>query len=122
MDKRKSSFRKNFDLFVDLLKTCKEKNIYVIGVLFPMNPKYAETGAYGYAGLRRSEAPAVLQEIADLQKTYPNFILMDENKMGNHDYTDDMADDYNHLSQTGAVQMTNRIDSLLKTLNINFGD
>lgn len=122
MDKRKSSFRKNFDLFVELLKTCKEKNIYVIGVLFPMNPKYAETGAYGYAGLRRSEAPAVIQEIADLQKTYPNFILMDENKMGNHDYTDDMADDYNHLSQTGAVQMTHRIDSLLKTLNINFGD
>jgi hypothetical protein len=109
-------------MFVELLKTCKENNINVIGVIFPTNPKYAETGAYGYAGLRRSEAPALIQELADLHKTFPNFTLMDENKMGNHDYTDDMANDYSHLSTTGAQQLTHRLDSLIQTLDINFSN
>ena len=43
---------------------------------------------------------------------------MDENKMGNHDYTDDMARDSDHLATEGAAQLTTRIDSLIKTLNI----
>ena len=41
---------------------------------------------------------------------------MDENKMGNHDYTDDMAYDCSHLGHEGAIKITGRIDSLLKTL------
>ena len=42
--------------------------------------------------------------------------LMDENKMGNHDYTDEMAQNMDHLNYKGAVQLTTRLDSLLKTL------
>jgi len=41
---------------------------------------------------------------------------MDENKMGNHDYTDEMAFDYDHLSVIGATQLSSRLDSLLHTL------
>lgn len=41
---------------------------------------------------------------------------MDENKMGDHDYTDAMAFDYDHLSYLGAAQLTHRLDSLLNTL------
>ncbi len=122
MDKKKSIYRSNFNMFVELLKTCKEKNIYVIGVMFPTNPRYAETGAYGYAGLRRSEVPALVQELTELQETYPNFILMDENKMGNHDYDDNSANDNSHLSHAGAAKLTARVDSLIKTLNIDFGE
>ena len=122
MDKKKSIYRSNFNMFVELLKTCKEKNIYVIGVMFPTNPRYAETGAYGYAGLRRSEVPALVQELTELQETYPNFILMDENKMGNHDYDDNSANDNSHLSHAGAAKLTARVDSLIKTLNIDFNE
>jgi hypothetical protein len=42
--------------------------------------------------------------------------------MGNHDYPDSMALDNGHLSSTGAVQLTSRIDSLIKTLNIDFNE
>lgn len=45
---------------------------------------------------------------------------MDENKMGDHDYTDEMAQDTDHLSPLGAEKLTLRLDSLIKTLNINF--
>jgi hypothetical protein len=40
-------------------------------------------------------------------------MLVDENKMGNHDYTDDMAFDYDHLSVTGARKITITLDSLI---------
>jgi hypothetical protein len=45
---------------------------------------------------------------------------MDENKMGDHDYTDDMAMDNSHLSPKGAQQLTNRLDFFIHTLNIDF--
>ena len=41
---------------------------------------------------------------------------MDENRMGDHDYTDEMAINCDHLSGTGAAQLTRRLDSLLKSL------
>jgi hypothetical protein len=40
--------------------------------------------------------------------------------MGNHDYTSEMALDCSHLNHAGAEQLTHRIDSLIKTLNIDF--
>ena len=81
MDKKSDIYRMNFGLLERLLQICKENDIFVIGVLFPQDPKYKNTGAYGYTGLRRSEAPALIQEISDLSKVYSNFILMDENKI-----------------------------------------
>lgn len=42
-----------------------------------------------------------------------NFVLMDENLMGNHDYSGLVASDYNHLCETGAKMFTARLDSLL---------
>jgi hypothetical protein len=41
---------------------------------------------------------------------------MDENKNGKHDYSDEMALNTDHLSALGAAQITQRLDSLLKTL------
>ena len=45
---------------------------------------------------------------------------MDENKMGDHDYTDEDALDNAHLSKVGAAKLTPRIDSLIRTLDIDF--
>ena len=58
----------------------------------------------------------LIKELADLHEVHPNFVLMDENKMGEHDYSNDMAFDSNHLAHEGAIQLTGRLDSLLKTL------
>ena len=93
----------------------------VIGVITPQNPRYKETGTFGYRGLRRSEAAVSIKNLKQLRDTYPNFILMDENNMGNHDYSDDMAADTGHLSYAGAVKLTARLDSLIKALDIDFG-
>ena len=120
MDNYKEIYYANFGILSELIDTCQERGISLIAVIAPMNPRYTETGAFGYRGLRRSEAPSLIEEIANLKNTYPNFILLDENKMGNHDYTDEMAMDNSHLATLGAIQLTHRIDSLIKTLNIDF--
>jgi uncharacterized protein (TIGR02171 family) len=122
MDTKADEFRANFALLEDLITICKGHDITVIGVIIPLNPKYKDTGAFGYRGLRRSDAFKVIEDLSDLSRTYPNFVLMDENKMGEHDYTDEEALDASHLSKAGATKLTVRIDSLIKTLDIDFGE
>jgi uncharacterized protein (TIGR02171 family) len=92
------------------------RGIKVIGIIFPQSPAYKETGAFGRYGLSRTKASEIIDWLNTLQQKYSNFILMDENKMGDHDYTDAMAFDYDHLSYLGAAQLTHRLDSLLNTL------
>jgi hypothetical protein len=112
------NYEANFNNLVKTINICQQNDIIMIGVITPQNPRYKETGSFGKYGILRSEAPTLIQQIADLSTEYPNFILMDENKMGDHDYTDDMAYDRDHLAAPGAAQLTARIDSLIKTLNI----
>lgn len=111
-----SQYQENFDELETILSLAKKKGISVIGIIFPQSPGYKQTGAYARYGFRRSEAKERIQEIADLSKDYPNFILMDEYKMGDHDYTDEMAANKDHLSEKGAEQMTHRLDSLVQAL------
>jgi uncharacterized protein (TIGR02171 family) len=99
-----------------IIEMAAEKDIYVVGLILPQNPKYKETGAFGRYGLRRSVAKTIIEEIAGYKTLYPNFALLDENKMGEHDYPDDMALDFDHLCAEGAPKITSRVDSLLKTL------
>lgn len=99
-----------------ILALAADNGVTVIGVIFPMAPNLKNTGSYGRYGIRRSVAPQLIQQIADLQTKYKNFIFMDENKMGDHDYTTDMASNGDHLCGKGAEHFTMRLDSLIKTL------
>ena len=105
-----------------MAKLAAEKNIYVIALETPQNPAYKNTGAYGIDGILRSEAPALLKKIQNISKDYPNFIFMDENKMGDHDYTSEMAYDDSHLGYLGAEKLSLRVDSLIKTLDVDFNN
>ena len=100
----------------DFLQKAEERGIYVVGVVFPQNPRYRETGSWGRYGPRRSEMPALLDSMRVLQEEYANFVVMNENKMGKHDYADSMAQNTDHLAFPGALQLTRRLDSLLETL------
>lgn len=100
----------------DLIERASKRNIYVIGIIFPQAPQYRRTGAFGLYGLQRSEAEKKIVYLDSLAQKNRYFVLMDENKMGNHDYTDDMAYSQDHLSVLGAKKLTTRLDSVLKTL------
>lgn len=103
----------SMDALLSIIKEAAERDIRVVGVIFPQSPAYAETGAFGRYGLRRSTAKKLISEIDALSKKYPNFVLMDENKMGDHNYSDKMAIDEDHLCYAGAGVLTNHLNSLL---------
>lgn len=110
------NYYSNFNYLVECLKLAQEHKIRVIGVELPYSPNYRNTGSYAKEGIRRSKAPALLQEISDLSKTYSNFIFFDMNKMGDHEFYGEIARDSDHLGHLGAIQVTTKLDSLLKTL------
>ena len=116
MSERSAYYYANMKHLKNILTQAKEKDVYVIGVIFPQSPGYKKTGALGRYGIRRSEAPKLLKELNDLSKEYPNFVFWDENQMGDHDYTDEMASNKDHLSYLGAKQLTLRLNAKLKKL------
>ena len=98
---------------ISIIEEAAKRNIRVVGVIFPQSPAYKETGAFGRYGLRRSRAKKLIDELSSLNKKYPNFLVMDENKMGKHDYTDNMAVDEDHLCNGGAGLLSYRLNELL---------
>ena len=115
-DEHPETLENSMKAFKEILEKAEEKGVYVVGVIFPQNPAYRKTGAFGRYGLRRSLAKELIDDLKALEKTYPHFKLMDENKMGKHDYEDDTAADEDHLCGRGAPQMTKRIEAVLKNL------
>lgn len=115
-DKEVRVLNRFIDRLYKLADAAEEKKVYLIGVVFPQAPQYKETGSFGLYGMERSLAKSTIAQIDSVAKEKPYFVFMDENKMGDHDYTDEMAYNMDHLSSVGAKQFTTRLDSLLKTL------
>ena len=110
------AYAKDMDRLKKLIDYAKEKDVVLIGVVFPQSPYYKETGSFGRHGMRRSTADSLINVLKEWPKKYSNFVFVDENKMGNHDYTDEMAYDYDHLSYIGGQKLTAKLDSLIQTL------
>ncbi|WP_405342466.1 TIGR02171 family lipoprotein [Fibrobacter sp.] len=106
----------SLDALKNIIEICLNRNIYVVGMIFPQNPRYKDTGIFGRYGMRRSLAKSLIDQFHELERIYPNFTLFDENKMGAHDYTDMEAVDSDHLCYNGAPKITARLDSVLKSL------
>ena len=83
-DSEKNLYEKSLESLVDIIQSAQNKDIVVVGILFPQNPAYQNTGAYGRYGLRRSAAEQLISRFVELEKNYPNFKFLDRNRMGNH--------------------------------------
>lgn len=105
------NYKEDFALFEDILRMAHEHGLTVICFVAPQNPGYQQTGSYGVYGPKRSVASSILRRVKEM-----DVIWMDENKMGRHDYTYQMAYNMDHLSGAGAAKLTARLDSLLQTL------
>ena len=106
----------NLDRLESFVSEMDRLQINVVGVIFPQNPSYRETGSWGRYGPQRSAAEKYVESVQALAERIPHFTVLDENRNGNHDYTDQMALNTDHLSALGASKLTSRLDSLLKTL------
>lgn len=108
--------KKAISRLTEIIESAKEKDVFVVGVIFPQSPDYKNTGAFGRHGMRRSRALETIETLRDMEKEYSNFYLLDENLMGNHDYPDSLAYDHDHLNGAGGRQITARIDSVLNRI------
>ena len=106
----------NLDRLENFVKEMDRLQINVVGVIFPQNPRYRETGSWGRYGPQRSAAEKYIESVQALAGRISRFKVLDENRNGNHDYIDQMALNTDHLSIKGAEQLTARLDSLLNTL------
>ena len=106
----------NYAQLDKILKIAEQHGVVVIGLILPLSPYYKNTGSFGRHGMRRSTAEMLTERLEKLAEETKNFVLMDENKMGYHDYLGDMSFDYDHLCKDGAQKLTARLDSLLMSL------
>lgn len=113
MDFQREEYLRNLQNIEDIVELAEKNSVKVVGVVFPQSPGYKNTGSFGRYGLRRSDAVEVLNDLNKLVQKYKNFKVLDENKMGNHDYSDAMAVNRDHLRNVAGTQMTSRIDSVL---------
>ena len=109
-------YEQTIDSLTAFIDSTQNKGFKIIGLIYPQSPKYAETGSYGRHGIQMSVVMKTIAYLDSLAEVYPHFMMMDENKYGAHDYTDAMANDYDHLAAAGAEHLSIRVDSLLKVL------
>lgn len=102
------------DSLDEFIENTKDLGIKLVLVMYPQSPEFAKTGSFGRHGVQRSIAAKTIAHYEEMDKRYPHLVFMDENKMGNHEYTDEMALDFDHLCETGAIYFTQKLDSLLK--------
>ncbi len=110
------AYAKDMERLKKLIAAAKEKDVVLIGVVFPQSPYYKTTGSYGRHGMRRSTADSLIGVLHKWDEKYSNFVFLDENKMGDHDYSDEMAYDYDHLSYVGGQKLTRKLDSLIQSM------
>ncbi|MCR5378836.1 MAG: TIGR02171 family protein [Fibrobacter sp.] len=103
------NLKNSFSSLAAIKRKAEERGIKVFLAITPRSPDYRSTGSYCLFGPRRSVAEKIIQKAKDM-----GFYVFDENKGGNHDYSDRMANNSVHLSIEGAKQFTSRLDSLLK--------
>ena len=104
------------DSLENFIERVVKKGIKVVAAVYPQSPLYANTGAFGRYGIRKSVVKESFARLEMLSEKYANFEFFDEYKFGNHDYTEKMALDYDHMSAFGATQFSKRLNSLLKTM------
>lgn len=105
-----------FDDIARFAQDCADRQIHFVAIIFPQAPQFRNTGSFGLYGIQRSVVEKIIARFDSLSSVNPYFHLMDENKMGMHDYTDDEAANRDHLSVHGTRKLTERLNDLLKKL------
>lgn len=106
-------------LFESIVTDLQERNITVIGIVFPMSPYFEDTPVFGICGPEQTAARQILTHISKIDSQYTSFHFYDIHNFGNHSYTDEDAANESHLSSTGAFKLSGwlkkELDSILQT-------
>jgi hypothetical protein len=91
------------------------RGIHLLFVNYPTHPGYKDTPYYGPYGPRTVVAHKIIDRLRGMEKISPYVHVYDAQRFGDHDYGDQDAFNWGHLSSAGAVKLTARLDSLINT-------
>ncbi|MBN2036654.1 MAG: SUMF1/EgtB/PvdO family nonheme iron enzyme [Chitinispirillaceae bacterium] len=101
-----------------LADSAASKNVHLLIINFPQNPMYKNTTMIGRYGPGRATFAELVSWIDSLCARNPYVHFYDANMNGNHDYTNDEAQDCNHLNYKGARRLSARIDSIIQAYGV----
>lgn len=111
-----ADYRTAYDSLCAVIVRCLDSGIKVVVTIFPQSPKYLQTGAFGRHGMRKSLARQSINRLKQMAENYQGFEVFDEYNYGDHDYGDEMALNWDHMSAAGAKRFSQRLDSLLQKM------
>lgn len=106
--------QKNLSILEETIKAYSTKGIHTVGIIMPVNPAYSKMGYYSKYGTPNATVKKLTDFYDSIATANPYFHLMDEHRMGNHDYTDVDADNLDHLNNVGCDKLSTRILDSLK--------
>jgi len=115
-DTTSAEFRENMSILRGMTALLAGRGIHLVLVNCPQSPAYRTTPAAGRYGPSWSMYHVVLERLRAMESANPFFHLYDAHQDGNHDYADDEAANWDHLSIRGADRLGGRLDSLVSNL------
>ncbi len=94
-------------------RTLSDRKIHLVLVNYPESPAYKQTGWYQRYGPGWDAAREIVKQLKALEDISPYVHFYDAYDFGDHDYTAEDAENWDHLSRQGAVKLSRRLDSLM---------
>jgi hypothetical protein len=117
-DLTREPFLSNWTDLVQTVEICEQIGVHVVLVNFPQAPGFRSTAYMGKYGPTWATWKEISRRLVALQASHPYLHFYDANLDGNHDYVDSQAINSDHLSHAGAVVLTGRLDSMLRTFTL----
>lgn len=111
-------FASNWADLVATIELCDKRRIHVILVNFPQSPLYANTPVMGKYGPSWAAWHELSRRVDSLQVKYPYLHYYDAHRNANHDFPESCFGNEDHLNHNGAILMTARLDSMIKTYRL----
>ncbi|MBD3390492.1 MAG: TIGR02171 family protein [Chitinivibrionales bacterium] len=102
-------------LLDSLAAKLSRKGIHLLIVMPPESPHYPDAGYYGKWGPTLKHGREFVTLLKDNAAANDHFHIYDANNDFQHDYGEDDASDFDHLSESGARKLSTRVDSVIAT-------
>lgn len=106
----------NLSLLKELVRDLDEAGVRVLIVKFPESPAYGSQDCATRYGPSQAMYRSILDTVASWEKEFGGYGFFDAHLDGRHDFTDSEASNTDHLSVSGAVRMTAKLDSVISGL------
>ncbi len=116
-----TNYLKHMQILTKIADSLAARGVHLLVIAFPQSWAYRvftykDVRVYGRYGPTLATAEAMWLQLREMEKQNPWFHFYDAHLFGWHDYHPLEAYDVDHLSESGALKLTARLDSLVHTI------